>query len=397
MTDHAAPRGASTLALATPGQVGNGKARLAASGFSAFSKLFLLCFPPGEAATLERAGRILFSRSALAASSASPPDGARQARRRLLAALEELRALATVLDRGAAAKERLAQGQLEATYFEHASTLLARKLKVLCDTGFGLRAPTAGDLEAFASAFPADSATYLVHGATTALRSAASSLEAAGARYEGLLLASPEHEGLPGRLLAALTLKRALADYLRPALDLLGELDNPGALPPAVGWAVGPWQALDGAARQTSDLAERLLAAFESLAEDELATEPGAGLALALSSTIATLQRASNDAVQARDEWDRPALTGFSRSKRLALRLAGMARLAEGWQAELRGVVDQLDLERADAGFEPAPAPALGTWLSCQLEGPLAEVAASLSRLASSVPPGVEPRVDQVS
>ncbi len=395
MTAQAASQGAPTMAAATPEQVESGIARLAESGFSAFSKLFLLCFPPEQATVLEGAGRVLFARVAPEVVRSSAPADARQARRRFLAALEELRALATVLDHGALAKTRLAKGDLEAAYFEHTSALLARDLEALAEARLAMRSPTRGDLEAFAAAFPADSATYLVYRAGGALRSATSALEAAAARYEGLLLGATEPEGLPGRLLAALTLRRVLADYLRPAVSLLAELDQPGALPPAVGWAAGPWLALDGAARQTSDLAERLLAAFESIAEDELGTEAGAGLALALSRAIDVLQGASRETSAARDAWQRPALGGFPRSKRLALRLAGMARLAGGWQEELHSVADQLDLERAEAGIEPDFA--LRAWLEGQADGALAEVAATLFRLATGVPPDPHLRADQVS
>lgn len=257
------------------------------------------------------------------------------------------------------------------------------------------RDPTAGDLEAFASAFPADSASYLVHGAMAALRSGTQALEAAATRFEGLLLSSPEAEASSGRLLTALTLHKVLDDHLRPAQALLDELDNPGALPPALGWAVGPWHALDSAAREMDNLSERLRAAYKSMAKDELGSAAGAGLALALSGAIEELQAVSREVERACDRLEPRVLADLPRSKRLALRLAGMARLAEGWQEELRGVAALLDLERTEAGL--ASDVPLSNWLHQQIDGPVAEVAATLSRLATSVPPDTEPRPDQVS
>ncbi len=223
-----------------------------------------------------------------------------------------------------------------------------------------------------------------------ALRLAERSLQAAVDRYEWLLAARE----MPGRLAVwlalSLALRKALDGHVRPAIEELEELTIPAELPPEAGWAVGPWQALHFAHRQARDLAGRLLAAYESMAEEELRTEAGAGLALALHQVINTLQGAALEAAACSEQTVGPALAALDPAARLSLRLAGMARQAEGWAAEIRDYALLLETSSAEVQDDPAQAAValLQAWLGEVAEGALAEVGSTLQRLAAEVPAG---------
>lgn len=367
------------------------RSRLAEAGFSAFSEIFLQCFSAQEAEALESAGRALFTRAARKRLPHEARRGASQARRRSTGIIHELEILAAALDRGTEARERFAQEDFETAYYEHASALLAADLQGLLQASVLSHRPSPDELEVFRDAFPRDPAAYSCRRALVALRLAERSLQAAVDRHEWLLAARE----VPGRLAiwlaVSLALRKALDGHVRPALEEVEELTIPAEMPPEAGWAVGPWQALQFAHRQARDLAGRLLAAYESMAEEELRTEAGAGLALALHQVINTLQGAALEAVRGSEQTAGPALAALDPAARLSLRLIGMARQAEGWAAELRDYVLLLETASAEAQDDPAQAAVIAllqAWLGEVAEGVLAEVGSTLQRLAAEVPAG---------